>query len=126
MLLQISPYSAPFAKITKVRSNGLTDLRHGYVVDEDWQVEGEHETIALPENIQCYAIASTTSEKSSSKLGNDVIGDGLVTLNSALGKHKTRDLNISTDNQWVGRNISHMQLLSDKSVYVKIKGFMID
>ena len=121
VLLQISPYSAPFAKITKVRSNGLTDLRHGYIVDEDWQNSDVRELRALPENVDCYAIATTTSDKQQSKIANDVIGDGLVTINSALGIHKSKNLNIPLENQWIGRNISHMQLLSDENVYTKIK-----
>jgi len=72
ILLQISPYSAPFAKVTKVRSSGLTDLRHGYIIDEDWNNEEVRKIIPLPKNIQCYSIATTTSVKESSKLANDV------------------------------------------------------
>src|SRR5271165_382278 len=30
-------FTAPFARLGKVRSAGITDLRHGYVLDEDWQ-----------------------------------------------------------------------------------------
>ncbi len=124
VLLQISPYSAPFAKITKVRSSGLTDLRHGYITEEDWQDTNNRKVIPLPKNIQCYTIATTTSDKESSKIANDVIGDGLVTINSALGIHKTHDLNIPKENQWIGRKISHMQLLSDKKVYAVIKNWL--
>ncbi len=126
VLLEISPYSAPFAKITKVRSNGLTDLRHGYIVDEDWQDIEQRKVIPLPENIQCYAIATTKSEKESSKLANDVIGDGLVAINSALGidKKSAFNLNIPKQNQWIGRNIGHMQLLSDEKVYAVIKNWL--
>ncbi|VAW33625.1 hypothetical protein MNBD_GAMMA01-1925, partial [hydrothermal vent metagenome] len=75
-------------------------------------------------NVQCYAIAATKSNKQSSKLVKDVIGDGLVTVNSALGKHKNRDLNIAKNKQWVGQNISHIQLLSDESVYAVIRKFL--
>ncbi len=126
ILLQISPYSAPFAKITKVRSSGLTDLRYGYIIDEDWHNEEVRKIIPLPKNIQCYAIATTKSVKESSKIANDVVGDGLVTIHSALGKHKDKNLTLdfAEDHQWIGRNISHMQLLSDRGVYKVIKSWM--
>ena len=124
VLLQISPYSAPFAKITKVRSSGLTDLRHGYIIDEDWQDTECRNLTPLPANVQCYAIATTTSDKESSKLANAVVGDGLVTLNSALGIHKEYNLFIPKAKQWIGREIGHIQLLSDIAVYQVIKNWL--
>lgn len=32
-LLEVSPYSAPFARLGRIRSAGITDLRHGTVLD---------------------------------------------------------------------------------------------
>jgi len=126
VLLQISPYSAPFAKITKVRSSGLTDLRYGNIIDEDWGNEMTRKVIPLPNNVTCYAIATTASEKQSSKMANNVVGDGLVTLTSALGQHQDNHMNLdfAEENIWVGRNISHMQLLSNKEVYQVIKKWL--
>src|SRR5205807_1203729 len=37
LLLQRSAYSAPLARLGKIRSAGITDLRHGLLVDEDWR-----------------------------------------------------------------------------------------
>lgn len=37
MLLGISRYTAPFARLGKVRSAGITDPRHGNLVDRDWR-----------------------------------------------------------------------------------------
>ncbi|MGZ5195778.1 MAG: esterase/lipase family protein, partial [Ramlibacter sp.] len=34
--LGISPYAAPFTRLSGLRSEGITDLRHGNLVDEDW------------------------------------------------------------------------------------------
>lgn len=126
VFLQISPYSAPFAKITKVRSNGLTDLRHGYVIDEDWQEHDERQVLGLPEKVTCYAIATTTSEYNSSKISEKIVGDGLVSINSALGIHKNHkfDLKIAKQNQWTSGNISHMQLLSNEEVYQVIENWL--
>jgi pimeloyl-ACP methyl ester carboxylesterase len=36
LLLGATPYAAPFARLGKVRSAGITDLRHGNLLDEDW------------------------------------------------------------------------------------------
>ena len=128
VLLQISPYSAPFAKITTVRSNGMTDLRHGYISDQDWQKSVQDEkakkVVQLPKNVCCYAIATSRIDKHPSPIKRDIVGDGLVTINSALGQHKDRDLGIPDSRQWIGTNINHMQLLSDQGVYAVIKQWL--
>jgi hypothetical protein len=129
VILEISPYSAPFSRLGKIRSAGVTDLRHGNILDEDWkgrdrfEHSGAHRTpVPLPNNVQCYTIAATTG-KESSKLGDDLIGDGLVTLDSALGRHKNPDLNLlfPEAHQWIGRNMNHLDLLNHPDVYETIK-----
>jgi pimeloyl-ACP methyl ester carboxylesterase len=37
VLLESVPYAAPFARLGRVRSAGITDMRYGSVADEDWQ-----------------------------------------------------------------------------------------
>ena len=120
ILLEISPYSAPFSRLGKIRSAGVTDLRYGNILDEDWKerdrfnCRGDHRSAApLPEGLQCYTIAAATGKKSS-MLGDKVIGDGLVTLDSALGRHKNAELNLSfpKTRQWIARDMNHMDLLS--------------
>jgi len=82
-LLQIRPYSISFAKISKVCSSGLTDLRYGYIIDEDWDNEQVRKIIPLLQYVQWYFIATATSDKDSSKLANHPTGDDLVTIPSA-------------------------------------------
>ncbi|UUZ51461.1 GPI inositol-deacylase [Massilia sp. B-10] len=36
LVTDLSAYSAPFSRLAKIRSAGITDLRHGSVLDEDW------------------------------------------------------------------------------------------
>ena len=55
-LLGATPYAAPFAKIGKIRSAGITDLRYGYILDAD------EVPVPLPDKIQCFAIAGSTSD----------------------------------------------------------------
>jgi hypothetical protein len=133
-ILEISPYSAPFSRLGKIRSCGITDLRYGNVVDEDWKGRDRFEfswdqrnPVPLPEGVHCYSIAATTG-KESNKLGDDFIGDGLVTLSSALGRHKNAELDLlfPETHQWVGRNMSHMDLLNHPEVYKTIKKWLLE
>ncbi len=128
-ILEVSPYSAPFSRLGKIRSAGLTDLRYGNILDEDWkgrdrfENSGDHRTaVPLPDSLQCYTIAATTC-KESSTLGEKLIGDGLVTLNSALGRHKNLNFNLlfPQTHQWIARGINHMDLLYKPEVYKIVK-----
>lgn len=131
-LLEINPYSAAFSRLLKIRSSGVTDLRYGNVIDEDWgdrdrfELAGDQRTpVPLPKHVQCYAIASTTN-KQASILGDDLVGDGLVTLNSALGRHDNPELKLlfPKDHQWVGRNINHWDLLKDQKLYDTLRKWL--
>jgi pimeloyl-ACP methyl ester carboxylesterase len=131
-ILEVSPYSAPFSRLGKIRSRGITDLRYGNVLEDDWKgcdrfdFRGDQRTpVPLPESVQCYSIAATTG-KESNKLGDSLMGDGLVSLNSALGRHKNAELNLlfPQSHQWVGRNMSHLDLLNHPEVYEIIKKWL--
>ena len=132
ILLKISPYSAPFSRLGKIRSAGITDLRYGNLSDDDWKGHDRFErsgdgrtALALPEGVLCYSIAATIA-KESSKIGGNFLGDGLVTLNSALGRHKNADLNLlfTESHQWVGRGMNHLSLLNHPEVYETIKHWL--
>src|ERR1043166_2894188 len=64
-VLGITRYSAPFARLGKIRSAGVTDLRFGNVVDEHWQGCDRFELgtdvrvpVPLPRGVDCYAVAA--------------------------------------------------------------------
>eukprot|EP01031_Cornospumella_fuschlensis_P045637 gene45637-55858_t len=44
VILGATPYSRPFAKLGQLRSAGITDLRHGHVLDDDSQGRGRFGT----------------------------------------------------------------------------------
>jgi pimeloyl-ACP methyl ester carboxylesterase len=132
IILEISPYSEPFSRLGKIRSAGITDLRYSMILDEDWNGRDRFErsgdnriAVPLPNGIQCYTIAATTSKKLST-LGDQLIGDGLVPLNSALGRHKNADLNLlfPEAHQWIARDMNHMDLLNQPEVYETIKRWL--
>jgi len=126
--LGLSPYTAPFARLGKLRSAGITDLRYGNLLDEDWQGLDRFELagdprhpVPLPEEVQCYAIAANVSKKP-----GDLIGDGMVSINSALGWHENpaRALSFAPSRQWVGHGMNHWDLLSHPAVYEQIRRWL--
>jgi pimeloyl-ACP methyl ester carboxylesterase len=123
-----TPYTAAFARLGKVRSAGVTDLRYGNLVDEDWQGRDrfarepdKRRAIPLPEGVACYAIAGTTAS-SPGGLNDRLVGDGLVPVASALGHHKdpARALAFPADRQAVASATGHLDLLSRREVYEQV------
>ncbi|MBT9594737.1 MAG: alpha/beta hydrolase [Vitreoscilla sp.] len=128
ILLGAAPYAAPFARLGKLRSAGITDLRHGNLLDEDWvgrdrfaRGTDRRQPVPLPETVRCLAIAATTGEERGD-LKDRLLGDGLVPLDSALGRHPdpARALAFAEDRQWVGHGINHMALLSHPEVAAQL------
>ena len=127
-----TPYAAAFGRLGKVRSAGVTDLRYGALVDEDWRgrdrfarAPDPRRPVPLPDGVACYAIAATAA-LSPGDLKDRLLGDGLVPVASALGRHKepARDLNFPPDRQWVACETGHLDLLSRRDVYERIAGWL--
>jgi pimeloyl-ACP methyl ester carboxylesterase len=130
VLLSASPYSAPLARLGKIRSAGITDLRFGNLVDEDWNKRDRfergadlREAVPLPKGAACYAIAASTG-KTAGDLGGRLIGDGVVPLASALGRHANPKLALAFADSWVAYGTNHLDLLSSAEVYGKIKQWL--
>lgn len=116
LILGATPFAAPFAKIGKIRSAGITDLRHGGTGADGTSLP------PLPAGAEYFAIAGTSGPQDS-PLRNKILGDGLVPINSALGLHDDplRELAIPARNRVVAHDTNHMQLLSDEAVYAAIR-----
>ncbi len=124
LLLQSTPYSRPFARLARLRSAGITDLRYGHVLEADWQGRDrfarrpdQRQHLPLPQGVACYAVAATTAAKRS-LLAERLVGDGLVPLNSALGQHDDPQRSLVFDKAapWIAYRMNHMQLLSSPQV----------
>jgi len=106
LITDLTPYSAPFSRLAKIRSAGITDLRHGSVRDEDWAGKDRFahgaapQPLPLPPKVRCFALAATLGKEHSD------LGDGLVPLASALGQP-----GLDMENATVYQT-NHMQLLS--------------
>ncbi|MEO3690403.1 alpha/beta hydrolase [Roseateles paludis] len=114
-LLGATPYAAPLARLGKVRSAGITDLRHGSVTAPG--DDGPHPTVPLPTGVRCYTVAAHLGPETSS-VKSRLLGDGLVPLNSALGHHRdpARRLLFPPDHQAIVPDTGHLELLSSAAV----------
>jgi pimeloyl-ACP methyl ester carboxylesterase len=130
--LGVSRYTAAFARLGKIRSAGITDLRYGSLLDEDWEDRDrfarDRDTrciVPLPDGVRCFAIAAAipTGERVSSA---PLLGDGLVPLHSALGQHQdpARTLAFPEPHQWVGYGMNHWDLLDRRDVYEQIRRWL--
>jgi pimeloyl-ACP methyl ester carboxylesterase len=123
---------APFARLGRLRSAGITDLRYGNLVDGDWHglnrfehTDDKRMRVPLPKGVKCYAVAGTTGQH----LGDfrdRLLGDGVIPLDTALGHHPhpARTLHFPKSHQWVALGIHHLDLLSRHEVYAKLKAWL--
>ena len=128
ILLGISPYTAPLANLGAIRSAGITDLRFGSLLDEDWmRRRGVHahdprRFVSLPPGVKCYAIAASKRPDPGSKKKR-LAGDGLVPVTSALGQHREEALAlpIQKARKRVFYGLKHLDLLGSREVYGQIR-----
>ena len=100
--LALTPFTAPFTRLARIRSAGITNLRDGRVTD--------HPRQTFPEHVRHYAIAATLASDPDSPRSRTV-GDGLVTVNSALGRHDDPGRGLRPHRQWIATSTGHLQLL---------------
>ena len=112
----------------KIRSAGITDLRYGNLLDEDWQgwdrfahVGDRRLPLQLPAEVRCHAIAALKAKRLTA--ASDALGDGVVPVSSALGWHRdsARTLAFKPECQWVAIARNHFDLLNDAAVYQQIR-----
>ena len=129
VLLGVSRYSAPFARLGRIRSAGVTDLRFGCVLDEHWEgrdrFAGEADprvVLTLPEGVDCYTVAATTAATPSDTLP----GDGLVPVDSALGRHAKRGLSLAfaDTHRFIAYGTGHLELLGSRAVYEQLRAWL--
>ena len=131
LLTDLSAYSAPFSRLAKIRSAGITDLRHGSVLDDDWDgldrfAHGAPlpQLVPLPAGVRCFAIAATVGKKEGDLKDRLLAGDGLVPLASALGQHSDPERCLSFDQSEVLLQTNHMQLLSSTAVSARLLAWL--
>ena len=127
LVLELSPYAAPLARIGGNRSAGITDLRFGNVLDEHWAGQPRRRTddprtpVPLPDGIACFAIAGTRSRRRGD-VHDRLLGDGLVPVASALGEHAEPGLALAfpAAHRRVFTEHDHFDLLSSPAVFAQL------
>ena len=131
VVLDGSPYVAPFSRLGKRRSAGITDLRYGSLVDEDWHGHDrfahradERAIVPLPAGARRYAVAAVlggpgTVLENRATLGG-LLGDGLVPLDSALGRHPDPARALPFDDTWIAPATGHRDLLTRTEVIERV------
>ena len=118
-LMQLSPYAIPFIRLTKIRSQGIENLRHGEITATD------NKFVPLPINVDYFALAATLN-KQEKFTAEKILGDGLVTPNSAFGQGQdsARTLLIPTENKWLTYELGHNEMLTDEGVYQQLEKWL--
>lgn len=115
-LLGLSPYSAPLARLGDARSAGIRDLRRGAIT------LGEDRLVPLPDGVRCYAIAGTLGKRDG-VVAERLFGDGLVPLNSALGRagDGSQMFDFPPSHQWIADETGHLDLLCRAEVSDRLR-----
>jgi pimeloyl-ACP methyl ester carboxylesterase len=125
-------FTAPVARLARLRSAGITDLRHGSLVDQDWHGKdrfAHHDEkpvhVPLPRRARCYTIAGTAGQRQGD-LRDRLLGDGIVPIDTALGRHTeaARTLRFAKSRQWVGYGVRHLELLNRPAVFEQLKQWL--
>lgn len=133
VVLGMSRYTTAFGKLARIRSAGITDLRFGALCHTDWmgrdrfaRATPQPRHVALPENVACYAIAGAIAKDETDK--RRLVGDGLVSVASALGHDTThrRDLGIPAHRQWIAYGTRHITLLGHPQIAAQLKRWVVD
>lgn len=134
VLLGVTPYTEPLRRLGRARSAGITDLRHGSLLDEDWEGRNRfahgadtRSPVPLPQRVACYALAAHLG-KAAGELKERLLGDGLVPIASALGHHPDPRfaLDFPPQRQWIASETSHLELLGSAAVYARIRDWLAD
>jgi hypothetical protein len=126
--LGLSGYSAPFQRLGRLRSAGVTDLRYGNVREEDWAGrdrfafgDDPRVPLPLPAGVACFAAAGVTGRDPAARFASD----GLVPVHSALGRHPLPEhtLRFPPERQWIGAELNHLDLLGARA-YEALRGWL--
>lgn len=113
-LLGVSRFSAPFARLGRIRSAGITDLRFGNILDEHWEGrdrfavgDDPRAPLGLPASVRSFAVAASLTEAPDDRLR----GDGVVPVDSALGRHTDAERTLAFADEAIVTGSKHLDLL---------------
>src|SRR6266545_3894354 len=122
----------PFAILVNGRSAGIKDLRHGYLLEDDWggcddpdTCLADHRTdVPLLATANHYVVAATITRDPRHPLGR-VVGDLLVPPASAHGRHRyRRHIPFPLEARRQLGPLHHFHLLNHPAVYEAIRAWL--
>ncbi|MCB1703035.1 MAG: hypothetical protein KDI14_19660 [Halioglobus sp.] len=126
-VMQKMHYAEPLL-LGRLRSDGIKDLRHGALLDEDWRDYDPDTTradvrkvVPLAPGVDYYFAAANLGRDEGDPMGH-LLGDLLVRQDSAVGLHRDelRRLNIRPENCRVFHEKNHFDLLDDEQVQQQV------
>jgi hypothetical protein len=114
----------PLATLVNGRSVGIKDLRHGYLVDDDWRdcdpdtcLVDHRSDVPLLETANHYVVAATVTRDPGHPVGR-IVGDLLVQPSSAHGRHpRGRHIPFWIEGRRHVGGLHHFDLLNHPAVY---------
>jgi pimeloyl-ACP methyl ester carboxylesterase len=132
LALGVHRHAAPFARLGRARSAGITDLRFGNLQDADWQGRERHhqahddrQPVPWPGGVTPYLVAACLCERADTRRAR-LLGDGLVPLASALGEHRDPRLDVSVpaSQRLVVAGTNHFDLLDSPTVAAQLRRWL--
>jgi len=129
-----APFARSLSHLGTARSAGIKDLRHGNLLEEDWQRCDQETTIGdhrrpvplLPGVRHCLGAASLEQPGSVSPVAG-MVGDLLVRVPSATGVHDepARTLDVPPAQRRVFMGMNHFDLLSHPEVWAQVERWLV-
>lgn len=125
------PETKPFVPFLNGSSDGVKDLRFGYLLDEDWlgcdpdHCRRDHRgDVPLLESANHYVISVTVTSDPNSPLGA-VVGDLLVRPASAHGRHRRRQhIPFPVEHCRSLGGLTHFHLVNHPSVWTELRALL--
>jgi pimeloyl-ACP methyl ester carboxylesterase len=129
--LALLPETRSLASALNVRSSGVKDLRHGYLLEEDWLghdpdafVRRMATEIPFLESANHYFVSASVS-RNPDGLASRSVGDLLVVGSSAWAQpRRGQRLTFPIDHYWHVGGVHHFQLLNHPAVYEQIRKWL--
>lgn len=125
-----------FAHVVSLRSNGILDLRHGSVRDDDWEhnemrlghMDDQRKPAPLPAHINTFLVAGTLQPEDKQHRALQIIGDYLVSVPSALGEHPNLrfHLKVPQSHKAVFYGLNHFEIQYHPHVAEQIAEWLYD
>jgi pimeloyl-ACP methyl ester carboxylesterase len=128
--LRLLPWTAPLTRLGNLRSAGIRDLRYGNLQHGDWQGHDDIEhtqdlraPVQTPASIRHLFVAATRSNSEHPETEKNLLGDFLVSVDSALARGYPGTENVE---RLIVPALDHMGLLWDGRVYDALRHWLPD